>query len=124
MLTAVPPAPGGVTGEFCSRGIMPEAWRAYGWQGQPPLICARMQPEGAAPEPSPACPEAASWGGAGGSDASEADSHGKMGAMWGGADGEVASEGAESGLGACVVPEDLVTHGMRLELAYELAQTQ
>ena len=103
---------------------MPEAWRAYGWQGQPPLICARMQPESADPDPSPARPEAALWGGAGGSDASEADSHGQMGAMWGGADGEAASEGAGGDLGASDAPADLVTHGMLLELIYELAQVQ
>lgn len=124
VLIAVPPAPGGVTGELSNRGIMPEAWRAYGWQGQPPLICARMQPPSADPDLSPAQPEAASWGGGGGSDASEASSHGQMGAMWGGADGEVASEGAGGDPAASKVPAATVAHGMLLELIYELAQAQ
>lgn len=128
VVTAVPPAPGGVTGEVSDGGYMPDAWRAYGWQGQPPLICARMQPECADSDPSPARPEAASWGGAGSSDVSEADSHGKVGAVWGvvdgGVDSEVASEGTEGRPGAAVAPPDLVTHGMLLEVIYKLAQVQ
>ncbi len=114
-------APDGVTGEFSNEGMMPDAWRAYGWPGQTPLICARMQPVGANPNPSSASPKATSWVGSGGTGAFEANSHAKMGFMSAGVDGEVAIKGVDAGADDHNSPETFNAHGMVLELIYNLA---
>ena len=120
----MPRAPGGVTGEFSNDGVIPDAWRAYGWQGQPPLICARMQPADANADPSPAYPEVASPGGGDGMGATEANSHGKMGATLGGVDGEAAGEGADADADDLDMPTTSAAHGMVVDLFYDLAEVQ
>ena len=116
MVTAVPSAPGDMTGESSNEVIaVQDEWSAYGWPWQPHLLCARMQPAGADPDPDPSSvsPEAASRGGTG---ASDANSYGNVGAGWGRVDGEVASEGAD--------PSDAGAPGMVVQVIYDLAEAQ
>ncbi|KAK9821612.1 hypothetical protein WJX81_007885 [Elliptochloris bilobata] len=108
--------PGGVTGELRNGEMMPDSWRAYGWAGQPPLICVRM--ETLAADPDSAKREAASEASSGGADASEFACEGialEVGSNGGDADAKDPDEGS---------PRSWDTWGLRLELAYDLADLQ